>query len=348
MQSKPRLLEALAGSLYGGTVKDYDRLTHLQRISALHAKGWTTSLEDLLSISIDAECTDPRDKVYGLLSLMNWQTSGQNTIRADYSRSAWDLAVQLVSHVHLHTLNLLVQSMGLDSNTAELQALIAQRSGSRMKRAESCPIHDFIFPLVTVTRLQHDTHGSLQLAFGVEQHRSFDDADILETLEASECLEALTAVEATVCRLQPIYYGQRLIALACGETVPGDIIAVMLNYDRYQCLILRPHTGSTALDVVGIGYMSRQIYNFDGLRYLQYRPENCPMNAEDLLDNEVRVTNLHIRATAEDIMLLLLCSNSLEGVQPTELSTKLLCLTTRPIESPAGAVRFTQAQNLDE
>lgn len=60
----------------------------VQLSSEILSSEGTIPLHDLMLQLDNAKCTDPRDRIYGLLALVDWEESGLEPIVPDYARSA--------------------------------------------------------------------------------------------------------------------------------------------------------------------------------------------------------------------------------------------------------------------
>jgi hypothetical protein len=69
----------------------------LSSASANHHGGEQNSnLSDIIRDSKTKECEDPRDMIFGMLALIDWQ--GRPPITPDYKANAFELAVKLCAH----------------------------------------------------------------------------------------------------------------------------------------------------------------------------------------------------------------------------------------------------------
>ncbi|GIZ49759.1 hypothetical protein CKM354_001278600 [Cercospora kikuchii] len=88
-----------------------------------------TTLEKLLSDLGAHHCSDPRDRIYGVLSLLSTGLESQYTIRSDYSITAWELASTIVAEVgHYNILvRLLLDALCIGPNSIEMQHALQSR-----------------------------------------------------------------------------------------------------------------------------------------------------------------------------------------------------------------------------
>lgn len=72
------------------------RYTGWGRLSEIFEAHGNTGipLSDLFMYSFEYLCSDPRDKLYGFLSLLRWSDDIQ-TIQADYGKSGWDIFIEI-------------------------------------------------------------------------------------------------------------------------------------------------------------------------------------------------------------------------------------------------------------
>ena len=83
------------------------------------------SLDDILIDYVDARCSDARDKIYGVLGLVDWKRYGLKPLMPDYTTSIWKLALQLIKYTRSIRL---LWAFNISVETPELQELVHSRS----------------------------------------------------------------------------------------------------------------------------------------------------------------------------------------------------------------------------
>jgi hypothetical protein len=79
------------------------------------------SLDTLVRRTVMSLCSDPRDHIYGILSPVEWS---QEPILPDYTKSHFDLAMEVISHLHdISTLYEILQLLGIRHDQPEMRIL---------------------------------------------------------------------------------------------------------------------------------------------------------------------------------------------------------------------------------
>ncbi|KAF2725939.1 HET-domain-containing protein [Polychaeton citri CBS 116435] len=159
---------------YGGKSQHLDFLIGM----STRLTGLGKSLHELTDSVSTFHCFDARDRIYGVLGMVDWQ--GYEPIKPDYKKSALDLALQTISYMcplgelactsdmtHTDVDNWPIMSatqiataLGLQSDNAAIRDLLKSRRCAAVDR--SCPaVYDR--PSNTKPRIQVDADGYCKL-----------------------------------------------------------------------------------------------------------------------------------------------------------------------------------------
>ncbi|KAH7021524.1 heterokaryon incompatibility protein-domain-containing protein [Microdochium trichocladiopsis] len=177
-------------------------------------------------ISSQLLCEDPRDRIYGMLRLINYETHGVPQIVPDYNLSRLQLASKLIHDGHF-------------SYIVSLKALIQALELTDKDIASSCHL---------ITAIQDETRdwlSDIRNAFVIQSH---DDGQLYtEALRASSTIQSSLGVSFHGYEPSKIYGPAGIVALACPGTMAGDILLETEFFDA----IVRPHKTLHEYRVVG-------------------------------------------------------------------------------------------------
>ncbi|PPJ52447.1 hypothetical protein CBER1_10316 [Cercospora berteroae] len=97
-------------------------------------------------------CSDPRDRLFAIVGITNWEKSDCPRIIPDYTKSAWDLALEMAPLLTIALLQTLVRALEITSETEEVVSLIVRTVSGINERVVAlvCPDagpDDILFPM---------------------------------------------------------------------------------------------------------------------------------------------------------------------------------------------------------
>lgn len=266
--------------LCGSYQLDLDKLRDLESRLYKYFRAWTerpyhpdwlsgrfSELDDLLSpqsfsgtpltrvlVSIEEfECHDVRDRIFGTLRLVDWARFGKPSPVPDYQVSPLQLAFDMMSLVDakdLATASTMVDVLDLDKQNPYFESWLQTKQSDTRPPSfvySQSEIRTFFTSIYGAHHIQRDDKGRLSVALEAGVNKWSSSFLVPEGLhlhpDSSETVESVLAMHG----LQPIFTGDTVSALACKETLPGDVI---LN--GLLChLVLRPHDDGLNFDIVG-------------------------------------------------------------------------------------------------
>lgn len=269
------------------------------RPAAVSSLWYSAALESLdldsALVNVDElECSDPRDRVYALLGLVDWDED-ESAIVPDYSKSALELAVEVIELLDdfRNTVRIL-ETLEVFSDGDEMREL--HRSwllGTRRKRDTNKPLGRSRFGGIRVHG-QESEHKTTHL-------QVFDSTGELSDEQMPIPIKELLAKHSTTHSSEAPKYlavGKNIVGLTCHATQPSDIVAYPKTPYTFSgiFLMLRPTTNPKTFDIIGQGFL------FD--------PETCESLAtidassmEEFLKDAHGSASLYVELTAEDAVL---------------------------------------------
>lgn len=108
-----------------------------------------------------AECQGPRDRVYGLLALIDWSAHGMERPLPDYSKSAWDLEKELVGELATDDCRGVLKMLRINATSTEMHALVCARLSPPSPLSEPSNVREFDFSRMVASKLSKDGDGTL-------------------------------------------------------------------------------------------------------------------------------------------------------------------------------------------
>ena len=310
----------------------------VQLSSEILSSEGSVPLRDLMIQLDDAKCTDPRDRVYGLLALINWEDSGLDPIVPDYGRSAWDIAVRLLPSLSPYDCPRVMRRLQIDNATAEMQQLIGERLVPTVQAKDSSLTHGFNFQRMMFIRLVQEKPGVFRMDRGDSQkHPCFDPSKFIIASGLMHSWNELEHRATHPDRPQRLYFGDQLIALLSSEAISGDLVCFSPFHDMDACLVLRIGDSQyQKLDAVGAGNFLTESRDF--FREQAFKHAIPGMRTRNIPTDATFQAELRVSAMAEDIMVLL-------GDFNTDYCR---LLDIQPIRSSAGAAELVPWQPRQE
>ena len=203
-------------------------------------------------------CSDVRDRLFGILGLINWKTERPGITIANYALSPFEVLL-LVINCSKFLESRVIDAMnmfGQTSTTQEMRELIARARGdspagqsSETNVGESYDVRKLRVSPGSLCQLEEDHDGRLTATFvrTMSQTNPFH-------LDSKFSQESWNMQNIT-----PIYSAGSIAALACAEAKQGNILVSGSNYRQENLIVLRRNAGQD-YDIIG------QALSVDGFR----------------------------------------------------------------------------------
>lgn len=293
----------------------------------------------LVNMTLQTECRDPRDRIYSLLALVNWERNHIQPIDPDYSISPWQLAQRIILGMNSHKIQMILQALRIDASSPELSNLLAQRRLLKPSTEQPSEIHEWNLPGVAA-RLSVDEQGALSMTDAAVGASRADGRSLLQSLQWVHSPEYSWS-NSINRKPQQVFIGNEFGALVCAEARSGDFLFSGRRAGAgNNCFVLRPsRRDGSLLDIVGSGILVGGVFPFwHGSDLPQMQDQKVP--SCDSFGAAMILT-----ASCEDIMVWetgwhgsqeLSGQDGYRGDPPREL----LHLMTRPIYAPEKAARL--------
>lgn len=308
------------------------RLMHIKEMSELY--GGTVRFSQLLQWLSGTGCTDPRDRIFGLVAIVDWKNVAMDPIIPDYTQTAWSLAVKLTVGFGAQSCGPIMKMLAINFDAIEIQNLVREREISRSLQCIDAEVQEFAFGEVTATCLSDCGHGELCVQNETRSRPRWEDP----TLPVFQELVSSSKPELHVSKPRKIICNSRTVALICSEALPGDFLLTSLAWKR-MCFICRQTQGDR-MDVVGTGIvfgnMNEATLSSPHTGILQNETH------KDLGSNPR--ADFYLSATPEDVMLFFRADFMTENVW-IDICVEMSRFMSRPILAPKGAARLTACKS---
>ena len=216
-----------------------------------------STLSALLDSYFGLQCTDPRDRIYAFLPLIDWKTCSLSPILPDYTKTDFELASQAIKYVPLFRADSLLLSLGVPSTTPAMQTLIRQiRDGKNCGfKANS---RRRTYRLNTSRVIREIEAGDRNLTAGITRHEvifgGLDDQRRQKLRDLNQLPEVMAA-RANASNSQPLLVGSETAALVCKEARAGDLLLPLSSYDLGRLLMVVRHDSGVVYNIVGQGFL---------------------------------------------------------------------------------------------
>lgn len=270
-------------------------------VVVLHWRIQCLRLYHIFESLSSSKCQDIRDKIYGVVALINWESEGIKHVRPDYSRCIWSLAKELVTGTDVTWVIDLLRMFEIDAGTPELVAVMQQRISTSIPAKQCTDMRSFFFIDMLAARLSGD-NDKLSCAFkhAVELGKDLS-RDVAELLAP---LNLLALQEYEWCKMngrepkEVHSHSGDLVALVCGQARPGDVLVHHEHRSMlHKCFVLRPKHGMN-LRVFGNGILVNST-----LMGSRVRSKLPTIIGDALPEHDLFKANLQLNATPDDIML---------------------------------------------
>lgn len=256
--------------------------------------------------------SDPRDKIYGLLCLVNWKTCTRR-IQPDYSKSAFPLAVQAFESLQkIGNINRLLSVLKFHHSDPALQEAIRHRQqiaavmGIQPVRSSNSTREEYSQRSRTIHRIDVNDHGQFTIVESQPASASHQaiDAKLLEVLQDS--VENVPRAEHIFGDHKPteIFMGSLRVFVACDATRRGDFLMRYNVPDSIPChmnaicLGLR-HEREDLFTIVG---QAIQLYQYQGRHHVPPGPFDSSL--EEAISYPVWSAVPEMKITNEDYVVL--------------------------------------------
>ncbi|KAF2164975.1 hypothetical protein M409DRAFT_56321 [Zasmidium cellare ATCC 36951] len=248
-------------------------------INSMHdvfaAKTESFDVGGILSRYAASKCKDPRDRVYGLLSLINW-ADGSEAIEPSYTTSAYELAKKIEPSIALGQLRKVLASLKLNIEDQAVKDAIRPRFGSTtaLNGSTACGLNRHYKSLcqeelddkLMCSRIVLDEKDNFNAGLrklpldGSNPRRSSGESSPLSN-EVNDDVES--SIEDGIwrrlsslllrfsdCPPEKLILGSNVAGLTCNGTAVGDILVRLPIEAQEVFLVLRQRRGEI-FDVVG-------------------------------------------------------------------------------------------------
>lgn len=299
-------------------------------------------IKDVIRFLDTTECYDPRDRIFGITAMIDWEQDGMCPLLPDYSKSAWSLAETLIEGLpHLGALYyyFILEVLRVDASTPERCELVRDRISPQSSACQTPRNCRFLLTGMIAMRLREGAGNALQCAQGGWKIEESAISNLLAPLELLH-LQEYNWCNGDDRSPKKVLWQDHPIALVCGTARPNDILLVMAREEGFmdkKCLVLRPGNNTT-LDVIGTGIAEGRL---DHEQCLLLR--SMSRKADTLPSCDLFSCDLLLSATSQDVMFFLsgFASNMSEMYEGKEDPREWLqFLMTRPIDAPVSAARL--------
>lgn len=282
--------------LFGAHRADWEDVCHLRQTKDLHTPQlvvlerltvWHKVQVTYMAATLaEFECFDDRDRIYGLLSCLEWPGDGKLTVIPDYTQTLLQLAIGLSRGLGQRSMYQVIKALRLSRSDSGLAELVARRQETL---AQSPPLPSGeeyqakYSQEASVGQVRVDSNGRLQcsLALLPRWKETWPTRELPEEAEETRCrsfiLEILHGIQTNCTTSQtkytnqqprPLFIGDEIAAVVCSSTQAGDEIAsskLSEFADDETLLVLRPAKDG-AFDIIGQGFLLPGYKFCDGSR----------------------------------------------------------------------------------
>ncbi|SMR57277.1 unnamed protein product [Zymoseptoria tritici ST99CH_1E4] len=294
-------------------------------VSLSKAQVASVSFEEAMGITFAFRCSDPRDKVFAILSLVAWPQRCKAMV-PDYAMSNVQVALEAIRHLKsFHSLPWIPRHLCLSCSDSQLLAL---RQASQRLEDERVHLNGYAMS----ARIRVGPSGMLTAHIGYRENADSAEAQPI-------ALRLLEAPDGMAFETLEVAAG--LAGYLCSDTKAGDVIVELVVHDaacECECvtcgcshllLVVRKNSTST-FDVVGQGFL---LPGYE-ISY-EATPESESGQAE-----KATMINVEITLTAADALLL--AAQDLNSISyGFDARARAERLIVNPFSSPLSAVSLT-------
>jgi hypothetical protein len=304
------LMLDIAGRL---EVVNYDTLTNMpirdyeleiftldEIVNQIGAGGRYTEIAQYLKATSRFRCGDPRDRVFSVLSLVDWTGLGQSRLLPDYNMTLSQLAYQLMCR--MVTLNFsyvsdIVQALNLDGEYSDAMhsELLApyRRNGQSGVREQWSQTVDGAFVV------KQDTAGRFHVDLKTSPARHKDFSSWLPN-----CNEGSLRVKGLVA----VFAEGQAFALACESMQEGDILLIGDIFD----LVLRACSDASRFVVVGAAFAPLHFSSWLSRTKSTSDSKKCECWQADANDYDGRPVTISLEVSREEAFTGIWARSALE------------------------------------
>jgi hypothetical protein len=282
------------------------------------AKKEPLQIEQVFSQFSESSCSEPRDRLYGLLGLIDW-SNDLEPIFPDYKASTFDVAVQVAPYFSFEQIPEMLAAFQITSEDETVQRLISQRRqvidiGERNTPMDAArdskplsnnhSINESVPAMCAYIQSDEDDNMTATLKksdYYVESTPSdFEESGDSWTEEtfsseepeqsASEMASFLSSTSLGM-RPQPIVLGSEVVGYVCNKAREGDILVSLSSLSR--CILVMRQNQGEIFDIIGQGLLLQE-YEF-----------GCNTGVyDDSAEVALFSAQIELKIAAEDVMLL--------------------------------------------
>ena len=301
---------------------------HNQMHDVFRAKKEAIPIEVAFSQFSESRCSNPRDHLYGLLSLIDWPRN-MEPIFPDYQASTFNLAVQVEPYLSFEAIPGMLAAFELTSKDEVVRTLIGHKWSKEVLQGSQTvmnaigdfkPLHrknedgDRIRVLCGWLGLEHDGRMTATMVkkdtqVKREQMIRISANSPSEAVQCFDHLPEVTSDSETLARFrsavtpclsprrpelepQEIMLDSEIAGFVCNDACEGDLLIPLYEFNREVLLVLRQNHGEV-FDLIGQGILLSG-YDF-----------GCDLGVYDEVSKvPLFMAQVEIKITAKDAILL--------------------------------------------
>ncbi|CZT20123.1 uncharacterized protein RCC_05980 [Ramularia collo-cygni] len=265
-------------------------------------------LEDFARTINGFQCYDPRDKIYGLLSMYQFEEE-EHTITPDYTRTTLQLACSMATHVYWGQLGRMLQLLEVTMNDPGMTALVQQRQQApALILKNPSKRRSFRPEKLQCLKVGSDRKGRLTCSLW-QDSRVMNPTHLALQDQMLNKLRRLNTDHAAARTCQgdsdprAIYHKNKIVAVGCSELQEGDFITANEYVLANHFLVLRP-VNEDKFKILGQGFM------MPGVEACRYDDQSPYADIKDLsactcgIEHNVLRTWVEVDLSDEDAVVL--------------------------------------------
>ncbi|KAF7192357.1 Heterokaryon incompatibility protein 6, OR allele [Pseudocercospora fuligena] len=225
------------------------------------------SIKEAISIFYLLKCADPRDHIYGVFNLLDTKQNGWEQMKPDYTKSSWELVLEVAPHIDFPSLQLMTRAFEIDCYHSEvMKALHKQRTSRRISQLNEAPLASIYRWTISSSMMspiiRDATDGSrLTAVLAIRDSSQENHTGIEEFTSRLNFASENAGIDVPHPCLQGLWRGITLVALVPGEAQEGDMLAAVFNaYKFHESFLVLRHISDDDFAIVGQGICVNNSY----------------------------------------------------------------------------------------
>ncbi|CAK1360676.1 uncharacterized protein RHO25_003965 [Cercospora beticola] len=294
-------------------------------------------------------CSDPRDRLFALIGITDWEESGCPRIIPDYTKSAWDLALEVGPTLDPVYLRFLIRALEIAPENEEVAGLQReQRFCARLHAMRLRPElrneldADWSSPTFAGRKFRRSNCFRLRATASVSLYADIGHGS--PALSLTFHIPALRAKgDSSYQMAKPIINEDgRMVALVCPDARPDDILIAVRGLEGVLLIVRESETKDAHYSIIGQGVLTEEYGDITGSRRGCSRGGPCSCSPEFFARRSTFTADVHVALTIEE---LIAPGAQQQGTSYTDKSSRVSAgferIATRPTTRPRNAVFFT-------